>query len=337
MEFHFTEPQTALEELFGGYFCINAVGSVHAGDAGRFRDFLNHHKPPPRLTVYIDSPGGEVDDAIEIGRLIRDHWYSTSIGQYQIDHAVGQDFIMLRKLLPGQCMSAATLIYLGGRLRYLPEDSSFGVHQFSLKNPDPENYELSQRLSARIAKFAYDMRIGADFLELSASTAASDIHRVNHATLREMKVITGGVTDATWSVQARNGAIYVRGERDSLYGHHKVMLGYTNGFGFYFHAVIEAQGREDELTSFGLVEIVINGENVKIDISSRCERSLYGIYVNIWSALSIEEAKMLAFSDSFGVQVRFSDEAPMFLGVSAVDTSGGQDELQSLFSVCSHS
>jgi hypothetical protein len=335
MEFHFAQPQTEFEKFFGGHFYINAIGPIRAGDAARFRDFLIFHEPPPRLTVYIDSVGGEVADAIEMGRLIRGHWYATAVGQYQMQSDHKTNLFVSRDLIDGRCMSAATLMYLGGRLRYLSEGSTFGVHQFSLKDPRPENYILSQQLSARIAKYVFEMGISADFLELSASTASDSIFRVEHSTLKEMKVVTGGETEANWSVQALQGAMYVRGGRDSLFGHHKVMLGFHKEFGFYFHAVIESQGREDELTSFGLVEIVINGEEIRLDISRRCVRDVFGIYVNIKTLISEEEAKMIAFSDSFGVQVRFSSDADLFFGISAVDTAGGQDQLQSLFATCS--
>jgi hypothetical protein len=136
-------------------------------------------------------------------------------------------------------------------------------------------------------------------------------------------------------VQARNRMIYVRGERDSIFGHHKVILAYTKGSGFHFWAVIEAQGREQELTSFGLVEIVINGEETRLDISERCTRFIYGIYVHVLANLTENEARLLAFSKSFGVQVRFSNEAEVFLGIAAMSTDGGRDELETIFNCLS--
>ena len=125
--------------------------------------------------------------------------------------------------------------------------------------------------------------------------------------------------------------MYVRGERDSLYGHHKVMLCYAKGLGFMFWAVIESQGREFELTSFGLVEIVVNGEEIRLNISQRCERQVIGIYTHVLARITDEEARTIAFSESFGVQIRFGNEAPVFLGISAVSTEGGKKQLQAFF------
>lgn len=331
MQFIYTEPQTELEQLIGGYHCINAFGKIELGDDRVFKSFLENANPPPRTTIYINSTGGNVEAAIGIGRLIRDGWYSTQVGSYHVSKVETGVPLFARELIPGKCLSAATLIFLGGKLRYFANGSDFGVHQFSYKDPSPENLGQSQILSAKIAQYIVDMEIPVEFLEISSSTPSSEISVVGVAELLKLGIVTGGVTDAKWSVQARGGMIYVRGERDTLFGHHKVLLAYTKSGGFSFWAFVEAQGREMELTTFGLVEIVVNGENIRLDVSQRCQRVVSGIYVMIVASLSEVEARMLAFSESFGVQVRFSSEAGMFLGISAVPTDGGKEELGSFF------
>ena len=336
MEFHFTEPQTDTERLFGGFYCINAIGRIEAGDDVRFREFLAKTAPPPRLTVYIDSVGGDVEAAIGIGRLIRAHWFSTSVGSYVLDHDQDPSLIVRRKHVTGVCASAATLVYLGGRLRYPPNGSTFGVHQFSFRNPSPDDLGRSQVLSARIASYVHEMGVSTGFLEVSSATSSTKIDALDDENLRALNVITGGETNAEWTVQARNNIMYVRGERDSLFGHHKIMLCYAKGAGFMFWAVIESQGREDELTNFGLVEIFVNGEDIRIDISQRCLRAVSGIYINVISRITEDEACTIAFSESFGVRIRTCNEAPMFLGISAVSTEGGKEQLQTFYNtVCS--
>lgn len=331
MQFTYTEPQTELEKLFGGHFHINAIGKIEHGDGERFRQFLEQINPPPRLTVYIDSIGGDVETAIEIGRIIREHWFSTNIGTYVLDHDNPSLPYVPRKLTPGRCLSAATLVFLGGRLRYVTNGSKFGVHQFSFRDPSPENVGHSQRLSAKIARFVEDMGISTQFLELSSEAPSTDLSLLDEQHLKELKVVTGGATDVTWTVHARNQQMYVRGERDTLYGHQKVMLGYMKGVGFHFWAVIEAQGREAELTGFEVVEIVANDENDRIDVSERCMRVPMGMYVNVFVNISQDEAKLLSYSDGFGIQIRASVEAPIFFGIAPVPTIGGSDQLQTFY------
>lgn len=127
--------------------------------------------------------------------------------------------------------------------------------------------------------------------------------------------------------------MYVRGERDSLYGHHKVMLCFVKATGFMFWAVIESQGREHELNAFGLVEIVVNDEEYKIDISQRCVRQVHGIYTNVLAQITEDEARTIAFSEGFGVQIRLSNDSPMFLGIAPVSTESGKEQLQTFFNM----
>lgn len=337
MQFEYTAPQTGFEVMIGGHYCINAFGKIEVGDDDKFRRFLESSNPPPRCSLYIDSAGGDVDAAIEIGRLVRGAWFSTHVGACHLDFGrATQEYMVPRVWRSGQCVSAATLIYLGGRLRYFNEDSKFGVHQFKFPmatGAEVPRYFLAkaQTLSARLSTYVSDMGISTEFLNLSSNVPDDEILFISMSKLEALGVVTGGQTTPKWSIEANNGIIYVKGERDSLYGHHKVMLCFNRDIGFAFWAVIETQGRAKELLGFPVVEIVIDGEDRKIDISSRLERGEFGSYVNIFARINEDEAHQLAYSDSFGVQIRGSTMADMFLGVSAMDTKDGKGKLQTFF------
>ncbi|MGR9555968.1 hypothetical protein ACU8MG_22790 [Rhizobium leguminosarum] len=333
MQFEYSEPQTDLERAFGGYFNINLLGGINEGDDLRFRQFLERSAPPPRISVYLNSSGGDVEAAMGIGRLIRDASFSTSVGSYTLDHQEVGEYLIPRKFTPGKCLSAATLIFLGGRLRYFDPDSEFGVHQFSFKNPSPHHLERSQRLSAAIARYIEDMGIPAAFLELSAVTPGHDLQLVTGEQLRALKVVTDGQTPAVWGVEVHQEAMWVRGQRDSLWGHGKVMVIYSKSDGFSFGALVEAMGHEHELMTFGLVEIIANGEDVRIDITDRCLRSPTGIYIMFMAKLSDEEAKILTHAGTIGIQVRASADAGIFLGIAALSTEGGQSKLEGLYHI----
>ncbi|WP_433762614.1 hypothetical protein [Brucella anthropi] len=336
MQFEYTPPQTEIETLFGGFRCINAFGRIMPGDDERFIEFLAKSEVPPRTNVYINSGGGDVEAALNIGRIIRESWFSTVVGQYLLDPAPGDQFILPRKRLPGQCMSAATLVYLGGRLRFLDTDSKFGVHQFSFLVPSPENLAHSQILSAKIARFVQDMGIGTEFLELSAATPHDRIDLIELEKLEKIGVVTGGQTKTHWSIHAMENTMYVRGERDNIYGHHKMLLGFAKPNFFYVYAVIESQGREQELVEFPLTELVIGqDEDVIIDISDRCERAVQGIYTNIYAQVTVDEARSIASSNAFGIRVRGSPDAELFLGVGPMSTDGGIELLKTFVSCLS--
>ena len=240
MQFEYTDPQTELEKALGSHYCVNAFGRVEPGDDTKFEEFLVSSEPPPRTTVYIDSIGGDVEAAIGIGKVIRANWFHTAIGKCLLKHGSLPNFIVERECLRGQCMSAATLIFLGGRLRYFQTGDKFGVYQFSFRDPSPDHIGQSQVLSSEIARYVVEMGISPDFLKLSSSVQSGQVKLIGADELESLGVVTGGQTDVSWSVQARGRMLYVRGERDSLYGHHKVMLSFMRSSGFMFWAVIEA-------------------------------------------------------------------------------------------------
>jgi hypothetical protein len=330
MQFEYTPPQTPLEEAMGGFRAINAFGGIVRGDDERLVDLVRNAAIPPRTSVYINSSGGDVETAISIGRFVRDCWFSTHIGQYILDGVSDSGFFAERKRTAGMCMSAATLVFLGGQLRFIEAADRFGVHQFAFKNPTPAHISRSQILSANIARFIADMGINPEFLTACSASENIDIQELSHDELRRLRVSTGGETAVDWTLQAIGNALYVRGERDNIYGHHKMVLGYAKPNGFFVYAVIESQGREKELTTFPLVELVIGmNEDIVLDITSRCRRTVEGIYTNIVAPITNQEAKALATSDGFGIRVRGGSDAGIFLGVGPMATEGAQDKLTS--------
>lgn len=331
MQFEYLKPQNEPEQMLGGFYCINAFGPIQIGDDAKFEAFLKTHRPHAHMRVYIDSTGGDLETGIAIGRLIRTYGFWTGIGKYLLDFEGSNAIVHARKRVAGQCLSAATLMFLGGTLRHYGQGNKFGVHQFSFTNPAPEHLGQSQKLSAMLATFVNDMGISPEFLELSSSTDATDISFVDEERLKALDVITGGKRDVEWTVQARSHMICVRGERNSIFGRHKVMLGFGKEVGFSFWAVIDAQNRFEQLQEFGLVEIVLNDVDVRIDISQDCIRSPVGNDVHVFSQITDEQARSISISESFGVQIRFSTDAPMVLGVAAMSTKGGTEQLASLY------
>lgn len=175
------------------------------------------------------------------------------------------------------------------------------------------------------------MGVSPEFLELSSATDAKEISLVSEQRLNELRVVTGGQTDVDWTVQAHCGMMYVRGERDSIYGRHKVMLGFVKDAGFFFWAVIEAQGRFEELTRFGFVEITLNGEDIKIDISDECKRFQIGTDVQVFAKISSDQARIISESKGLGVQIKLVRDAPTFLGIGEMDTERGVDQLATFY------
>jgi len=87
--------------------------------------------------VFLESPGGSVGAAIEIGHTIRDHGFSTIVA----DNA--------------PCTSACGLIWLAGREKYLGLRAQVGFHGAK----DHETGQVSSHGNAMIGAYLYEMGV----------------------------------------------------------------------------------------------------------------------------------------------------------------------------------
>jgi len=91
----------------GDMAVILITGEIQRGDVEKFRDLSVRY---PEAIVGLDSGGGALAPALEIGRMIRLRGYITAV----LDDA--------------QCTSACALIWLAGNPRMLSRSGSLGFH-----------------------------------------------------------------------------------------------------------------------------------------------------------------------------------------------------------------
>lgn len=97
-----------------GLVIISLVGSIEAGDDKRFKALALEHDG---AIIVLDSPGGAVGPALEIGKAIKLRGYPTVV--------TGNSY----------CVSACALIWLAGSSRYLSHEARLGFHA-SYKDED---------------------------------------------------------------------------------------------------------------------------------------------------------------------------------------------------------
>ena len=85
-------------------------GTIAPGDAERIAKQIEEQpRAPERL--YLNSPGGSVQDALELGRRLREQGIDTALRENDV------------------CYSACPYLLAGGAAREVPESGSVGVHQ----------------------------------------------------------------------------------------------------------------------------------------------------------------------------------------------------------------
>lgn len=108
-----SDPETLRQPLsvrLGSGGTLNVTGTIDVGSAARFAaEFESVREYVKR--VALDSPGGSVKDALEIGRAIRAAGIETSVAAGAL------------------CASSCPLVFAGGTKRHAAEAAAIGVHQ----------------------------------------------------------------------------------------------------------------------------------------------------------------------------------------------------------------
>ncbi|TNF15146.1 MAG: hypothetical protein EP320_05220 [Rhodobacteraceae bacterium] len=148
-------------EGFGEVLLLN--GSIATGDADRLSSYLDGASTEDLpATVALSSPGGQVIEALAIGRMLREAGKNTAI-------------------LPGMaCMSACPYILASGEQRRVSPEGYVGMHQHyydeNLYMPAYFAVEEIQRGQGRTMEYLIDMGVDPGVMIYSLTTPPEDIY-----------------------------------------------------------------------------------------------------------------------------------------------------------------
>ena len=136
------KPMT-FELVSGGKLMVN--GTITPGISQSFAAEIDKRGDYIK-TVVLNSSGGSVDDALAMGRLIRDKKFATEVetGRY--------------------CLSSCPLVFAGGIERRAGDRATIGVHQVAALStaaggPPRDEMSIAQNISARCQRYLGDMGI----------------------------------------------------------------------------------------------------------------------------------------------------------------------------------
>lgn len=128
-------------------------------------------------TVSLNSPGGSIEDAIAIARMLRERGVATQVA----DGAI--------------CISSCPLLFAGGVTRKAAEGATFGVHQFyaetKLSRTDPAQAMSDAQLTiARIARYLTEMGVEAELWLHALDTPPQSLYHLSRDELVRYALVT---------------------------------------------------------------------------------------------------------------------------------------------------
>ena len=159
-----------------------------------------------KITVWLNSPGGNLFAGMELGRIIRKHRAWTRI----IDH---------RTLLPGECYSACAMAFLGGIYRFNDNAPRYGVHLASLSVRSPTGaLDLGQHLSAAVGNYIGEMGVDVRLLDLWMKAGPDEMYVLTPQEAKDLRVANNGREPPQWSIVTAPRGSVLQGQQATIDG-----------------------------------------------------------------------------------------------------------------------
>ena len=267
--------------------------------------------------VYISSPGGNLLAGMQIGRMLREAGANTYIGtlisdpsQKIIGNLVGV------KYMPGYCLSACTFAFIGGVYRYSIEGSEFGVHRFSSSSGSTSvDLDAAQIMSAAVGAYIREMDVDPSLFDLMVQEGKDGIRVLSNSDMTRLNVVNNGRKIPKWSIEAIEGAQYLRGVQQSIHGQGKAVLTCHKGQMILSSFYQVGSEKAKSIASGGWYHsLLVDGKTTDLPDSVVSKASGSEIYTLF--TLTKVSAIAIASSSSMGHAIQMARDVPTYLGYS---------------------
>lgn len=186
----------------GGVHAVFATGEIVEGDTDKLERLLDQGAIESRI-ILLDSPGGDLLEAMSMGRTLRYFGFTTFLHQQ------------------AECLSACAYAFLGGEYRVALPGAAIGVHQFSGGRDDMKDQSYTQTISGVVIGYLNDMGINPKVAEKAMMTPPDGMHvfsdeevatfgiltEPGQRTFSRREAATAGLTEEEW---LRRRALYLQ-------------------------------------------------------------------------------------------------------------------------------
>jgi len=121
--------------------------------------------------VYLNSPGGSLVTAMQLGRVLREHAFDTRVGTRTTDAT---------RAAAGTCHSACPFILAGGVQRSLEKGSAVGLHRAENRVPVRDEDAFQHVVRTQVVEYLAEMGVRAE--------VANIMEAIPHDRIRDLTV-----------------------------------------------------------------------------------------------------------------------------------------------------
>jgi hypothetical protein len=271
---------------------IAAEGKIDVGATDRFRQLLRKlgdRRPP----IYFHSPGGKVNDALELGRLFRDKKFEVSVG-HTVPLGCGSDKqsanscearkrggqALEAEISPTtyECNSSCVYALAGGAVRLVPPWAKLGIHDIGVdpNSSVPRGAALTMvmRLShARVHSYLRAMGIDDALFAAAVATPFESVRLLQRDEIVRFGIDRREFGETVWRFFDEPAPkirkfFFVRTDGDQPhYVDGVIEVGCNFGGGMYLALARQQLGSDTDSSGAGspAASIAVNGKQVRLN------------------------------------------------------------------------
>jgi hypothetical protein len=238
-------------------------GEIVSESVAKLQEAMTKFKAHPGTIVVLNSPGGNVEAGLEMGRMIRKAKMNTTVGTLNptyigLSPNLEPQMVPFTPLpiappFPGYCYSSCTLMLLGGVVRSVSSASDYGVHRFSYVKAPEDVADDAQKETAGILAYVEEMGVSGEFMTEMVKKGSDDVTHLTEARLAELHVITPNwTTNWKYTIVSRSRSLYLRADTVDRWGEHQLSFycpyddkAKASGAYLFLDALLAPSGRVD--------------------------------------------------------------------------------------------
>lgn len=144
---------------------ILADGPIVPGTTAQFISFYNQNQAP---YIYFNSNGGDVNEGMALGRVIKNAKLNTYISSQPYKYAYPEEKDIAYKTMGNTpvCTSACFLAFLGGVSHVMDDNAFIGTYNLNVTNSNPQERNFYQQTTSSIRQYSSEMGFYRDLLPL---------------------------------------------------------------------------------------------------------------------------------------------------------------------------
>ncbi|MBY8337924.1 hypothetical protein KYN89_12810 [Alteriqipengyuania sp. NZ-12B] len=210
---------------------IAAEGTIEEGDAAALLAFIEAEQIDYLNLIRINSPGGNLAAALELGQLIRDREFDVIVSEtYKSEEEPYGIYDNIELAREGVCASACVFVLMGGVTREMEDGSLIGVHQFAPEADDISQTSATtsetQSLVALLQSYTMSMGVDPVVLALASATKPDEMAWLDRLELESVNLLTyrASFEPSKWSLEPLDDRLIAKTVQEQANGRGLVVI-----------------------------------------------------------------------------------------------------------------